>query len=305
MGEVGEETQGYVVEIMQTLSKMSSLIVDQPEFVPQRPLSLFTDPSMVDNIATSTTNRGASLSARFAKATTNPAHVSSRKNQSSVAAAILTSRRPTELDVFYRRTASYNGPAAEALRMGFPDNSNTTERVPAMTGPCSTTLDTHQRSEIRRRDLKARSQCLPRDFGDTLLSRRGGHGIFDDKLSLLCQIFWAVVSMLESDFEYEYVLALKLLDQLLSGLKMESSRHQNALCRVFHQMKWSVFSGLQPLVLKGLTLPSALNLTNKILVKFTPFLSMVSFLDSDERGESANFLPRILESFLSDCIRKS
>ena len=80
------------------------------------------------------------------------------------------------------------------------------------------------------------------------------------------------------------MLALKLLDQLLDGLNLTSSRTQNALCRVFHQMKWHGFSGLQPLVLKGLTLPSSLTLTNRILVRLTPHFSTVTFLDSSQRG---------------------
>ena len=37
----------------------------------------------------------------------------------------------------------------------------------------------------------------------------------EDKLSLLSQLFWMSVSLMESDFEYEFLLAVKLLDKVL------------------------------------------------------------------------------------------
>ena len=36
----------------------------------------------------------------------------------------------------------------------------------------------------------------------------------DDKLTILCQFFWIAVSLLESDYEHEFLLAVRLLDKV-------------------------------------------------------------------------------------------
>jgi hypothetical protein len=36
----------------------------------------------------------------------------------------------------------------------------------------------------------------------------------EDKLTIISQMFWIAVSMLESDYEYEFALAVRLLDKV-------------------------------------------------------------------------------------------
>ena len=36
----------------------------------------------------------------------------------------------------------------------------------------------------------------------------------EDKLTILSQMFWIAVSLLESDYEYEFLLATRLLDKV-------------------------------------------------------------------------------------------
>lgn len=36
----------------------------------------------------------------------------------------------------------------------------------------------------------------------------------EDKLTIMTQMFWIAVSLLESDYEYEFLLATKLLDKV-------------------------------------------------------------------------------------------
>ena len=38
--------------------------------------------------------------------------------------------------------------------------------------------------------------------------------VSEDKLTLITQMFWIAVSMLESDYEYEFSLALRLLNKV-------------------------------------------------------------------------------------------
>lgn len=43
----------------------------------------------------------------------------------------------------------------------------------------------------------------------------------DDKLSILAQLFWIAVCLLESDYEHEFLLALRLLERVLHRLPLD------------------------------------------------------------------------------------
>ena len=45
-----------------------------------------------------------------------------------------------------------------------------------------------------------------------------GESSFEDRLNLLSQVFWIFVSLLESDYEYEFLMALRSLDKVLFHL---------------------------------------------------------------------------------------
>jgi len=49
----------------------------------------------------------------------------------------------------------------------------------------------------------------------------------DDRLTVLVQMFWISVSLLESDFEYEFLLAVRLLDKV-----NHSPTHSAVYCRL-------------------------------------------------------------------------
>jgi len=39
----------------------------------------------------------------------------------------------------------------------------------------------------------------------------------EDKITIMTQMFWIAVSLLESDYEYEFLLATQLLDKVVAG----------------------------------------------------------------------------------------
>ena len=71
-------------------------------------------------------------------------------------------------------------------------------------------------SEIRIRsgtDLDTRARTnMPRSRSEKSL-KNSEQGI-EDKLTILSQMFWIAVSLLESDYEYEFLLATRLLDKV-------------------------------------------------------------------------------------------
>lgn len=83
--------------------------------------------------------------------------------------------------------------------------------------------------------------------------------------NLMATIFWIATSLLESDYEYEYLLALRLLSKLLTHLPLDKSESREKIESVQSKLKWSNFPGLQQLFLKGFTSVSTQEMTVHLL----------------------------------------
>ncbi|OCT99485.1 protein furry homolog-like isoform X8 [Xenopus laevis] len=88
-----------------------------------------------------------------------------------------------------------------------------------------------------------------------------------DPTNLLATIFWIAASLLESDYEYEYLLALKLLNKLLTHLPLDKSECREKIEKVQSKLKWNNYPGLQQLFLKGFTSVSTQEMTVHLLSK--------------------------------------
>ena len=88
--------------------------------------------------------------------------------------------------------------------------------------------------------------------------------------NLLATIFWAGVSLMESDFEFEYQMSLRLLSKLLAQVCLEQPESREKLEKMQEQLRWSSFRGLQQLLLKGFTSPSTTEHTLHIFCQLTP-----------------------------------
>uniref|UniRef100_A0A4W5KS36 FRY like transcription coactivator n=1 Tax=Hucho hucho TaxID=62062 RepID=A0A4W5KS36_9TELE len=88
-----------------------------------------------------------------------------------------------------------------------------------------------------------------------------------DPSNLMATVFWIAASLLESDYEFEYLLALRLLNKLLGQLPLENADSRERLERVQAKLKWYNFPGLLQLFLKGFTSASTQELTIHLLSK--------------------------------------
>uniref|UniRef100_H2ZVD6 FRY microtubule binding protein n=1 Tax=Latimeria chalumnae TaxID=7897 RepID=H2ZVD6_LATCH len=118
--------------------------------------------------------------------------------------------------------------------------------------------------------------------------------------NLLATIFWAAVALMESDFEFEYQMALKLLNKLLIHLPLDKAESREKLEKLQGQLKWTNFSGLQQLLLKGFTSLTTTDLTLQLFSQLTP-VSRVSVVDSSQAlGFPLNILcllPHLIQHF--------
>ncbi|XP_005865694.1 PREDICTED: protein furry homolog isoform X5 [Myotis brandtii] len=118
--------------------------------------------------------------------------------------------------------------------------------------------------------------------------------------NLLATIFWVTVALMESDFEFEYLMALRLLNRLLAHMPLDKAENREKLEKLQAQLKWSDFSGLQQLLLKGFTSLTTTDLTQQLFSLLTP-VSKVSMVDSSQAiGFPLNvlcLLPQLIQHF--------
>ncbi|KAI9547921.1 hypothetical protein NQZ68_012938 [Dissostichus eleginoides] len=118
--------------------------------------------------------------------------------------------------------------------------------------------------------------------------------------NLLATIFWVAVSLMESDFEFEYQMSLRLLNKLLGHMSLDKQENREKLEKVQSQLQWSSFTGLQQLLLKGFTSVSTTELTLQLFCQLTP-VSRVPVVDTSQAiGFPLNvlcLLPHLVQNF--------
>uniref|UniRef100_A0A8D8TGL4 Protein furry n=1 Tax=Cacopsylla melanoneura TaxID=428564 RepID=A0A8D8TGL4_9HEMI len=97
----------------------------------------------------------------------------------------------------------------------------------------------------------------------------------DDKMTILAQLFWLSVSLLESDYEHEYLLALRLLARVLHRLPLDRPDARDKVEKLQLQLKpSSSWPGVHALLLKGCTSPNTYEAVVPLLSQFTPLLEL-------------------------------
>ncbi|XP_014285726.3 protein furry isoform X3 [Halyomorpha halys] len=96
----------------------------------------------------------------------------------------------------------------------------------------------------------------------------------EDKMTLLSQLFWLSLSLLQSDYEHEFLLALRLLDRLLHRLPLDRPDARDKVDKLQSQLKWTNFPGLHALLLKGCTNSSTYEPVIGVLSQIIPLLHL-------------------------------
>ncbi|XP_077964900.1 protein furry homolog-like isoform X6 [Gasterosteus aculeatus] len=121
-----------------------------------------------------------------------------------------------------------------------------------------------------------------------------------DPSNLMATVFWIAASLLESDYEFEYLLALRLLNKLLGQLPLERADSRERLENVQAKLKWYSFPGLLQLFLKGFTSASTQELTIHLLSKLISVSRQTLVDPSKVAGFPLNILcllPHLIQHF--------
>uniref|UniRef100_A0AAQ6AFL6 Furry homolog a (Drosophila) n=1 Tax=Amphiprion ocellaris TaxID=80972 RepID=A0AAQ6AFL6_AMPOC len=159
--------------------------------------------------------------------------------------------------------------------------------------PRSATLDRIQACEQQVLLAKIRSSSSSQDNITDPTS-------INHPTNLLATIFWVAVSLMESDFEFEYQMSLRLLNKLLANMSLDKQENRERLEKLQSQLRWSSFTGLQQLLLKGFTSVSTTDLTLQLFCQLTP-VSRVPVVDTSQAiGFPLNvlcLLPHLVQNF--------
>uniref|UniRef100_A0A7N9ANL5 Furry homolog a (Drosophila) n=1 Tax=Mastacembelus armatus TaxID=205130 RepID=A0A7N9ANL5_9TELE len=158
--------------------------------------------------------------------------------------------------------------------------------------PRSATLDHIQACEQQLLLAKTRSSSSSQDISDPTN--------INHPSNLLATIFWVAVSLMESDFEFEYQMSLRLLNKLLGHMSLDKLENREKLEKLQSQLNWSSFTGLQQLLLKGFTSMSTTDLTLQLFCQLTTVSRMPVVDTSQAIGFPLNvlcLLPHLVQNF--------
>ncbi|XP_064544555.1 protein furry isoform X5 [Drosophila montana] len=116
--------------------------------------------------------------------------------------------------------------------------------------------------------------ALSRSRSAQSLKMLGDTATQDDKMTILAQLFWLSVSLLESDYEHEFMLALRLLTRVLHRLPLDRPDARDKVEKLQQQLKWTAYPGVHALLLKGCTHSATYEPTIMLLAQFAPLLSL-------------------------------
>ncbi|NXP43405.1 FRYL protein, partial [Heliornis fulica] len=260
VGDAGEEAQGFVIELLLTLESAIDTLAETMKHYDL--LSVLSPTSYQDSV----------MGNKFA---------ANRKSTGQI-------NLSTGPIISGSCLGYYNNTRSNSLRLNLVSERRGDRRR-------SNTLDIMD-GRISHGGSLARTRSLS--------SLREG-GMYDvqpttDPVNLMATIFWIATSLLESDYEYEYLLALKLLNKLLIHLPLDKSESREKIEKVQNKLKWNNFPGLQQLFLKGFTSASTQEMTVHLLSKLITISRHALVDPSQLAGFPLNILcllPHLIQHF--------
>ncbi|XP_042223634.1 protein furry-like [Homarus americanus] len=193
------------------------------------------------------------------------------------------------------RSTSYSISYGRGKPMGSPTADIKVQ--PEMRGRSGTDVDTRMRQQQHQLQ---QSSNLSRSRSAQSLKQLADQSSADDKMTVLAQFFWIAVSMLESDYDYEFILAMRLLDKVLARLPLDRPDCRDKVEKLQQQLKWKDFPGVHALLLKGCTSATTYEPTITLLSRFTPLSDLIVVDPSQSRAFAINviaLLPYMLQNY--------
>ncbi|KAK4300624.1 hypothetical protein Pmani_027179 [Petrolisthes manimaculis] len=280
VAEQGEDMQGYVTELMLTLeAAVDALDSDfRPiEFVRE----LFKSTPNLNNKDRNKGPLGYGMMGHFYSGTSGqpPPQAPTTSPGGHI--------RSTSYSISYGRGKPLASPTADI------------KVQPEMRGRSGTDVDSRMRHHHNQHhghhysssaSAAAAATNLARSRSAQSLKQLADQSSADDKMTVLAQLFWISVSVLESDYEYEFLLAMRLLDKVLSRLPLDRPDCRDKVEKLQQQLKWKDFPGVHALLLKGCTSGTTYEPTIALLSRFTQLTDLQVVDPTQSRGFATNVI---------------
>ncbi|XP_049885792.1 protein furry isoform X3 [Pectinophora gossypiella] len=232
VAEQGEDMQGYVTELLLTLEAAVDSL--ESNF---RPLDYMRD------IFKSTPN----LNNKDGQQVNGSAYSAGKRSPGVCVGCVTNHTRSTSYSVSY------------CVRKNAPPSSAEKQQHDPRTRPCSEAA-----KGICSNLCRSRSAQSLKLLGDTATQ------VTDDKLTILATLFWVGASLLESDYEHEFLLGVRLLARVMARLPLDRPDARERLDRTQAHTSPS----LHALLLKGCTHPNTYEPVVGVLADMIPLLEL-------------------------------
>lgn len=245
VAEQGEDMQGYVTELLLTLeAAVDSLDSDF------RPLDVMKD---IFKSTPNLNNKDGSVASLAKKSNLGASGASVHSGFHANSAG---HTRSTSYSVSYCTRKSAVSPSEKQVEVRMGRNS-------ALEPP-----------DHRSSTGKWAGSSLSRSRSAQSLKLMSDSATQDDKMMILAQLFWLAVSLLESDYDHEFLLALRLLTRVLHRLPLDRPDARDKVEKLQQQLKWNGYPGVHALLLKGCTYATTYEATIALLSQFAPLLTL-------------------------------
>ncbi|XP_055531189.1 protein furry isoform X3 [Wyeomyia smithii] len=241
VAEQGEDMQGYVTELLLTLeAAVDSLDSDF------RPLDVMKD---IFKSTPNLNNKDGAISNVYGNKRSSDGLPGSPQNMNNMVTGGHT--RSTSYSISYCSRKAANSPIDKQVELRNRSNALELERSANKFG-----------------------SSLSRSRSAQSLKLLGDSATQDDKMTILAQLFWLAVSLLESDYEHEFLLALRLLTRVLHRLPLDRPDARDKVEKLQQQLKWSAYPGMHALLLKGCTHATTYEPSITVLSQLAPLLNL-------------------------------
>ncbi|CAK1553991.1 unnamed protein product [Leptosia nina] len=241
VAEQGEDMQGYVTELLLTLEAAVDSL--ESNF---RPLDYMRD------IFKSTPN----LNNKEAPQPNGNVYNAGKRSPGVCVGCVNNHTRSTSYSVSYCMRKS-NAPSAPHSSHSTPSDKHSHE----------------SRTRLCSEAVKGACSNLCRSRSAQSLKLLGDTATQDDKLTILATVFWVGASVLESDYEHEFLLGVRLLARVMARLPLDRPDARERLDRTQVHAPHSPTS-LHSLLLKGCTHPNTYEPVVGVLVDMIPLLEL-------------------------------
>ncbi|ESO09038.1 hypothetical protein HELRODRAFT_109994 [Helobdella robusta] len=267
VAEQGEDMQGYVTEIMLTLESAVDHLDDD---LCQTLKDVCLSTPNLDKITSSKLNL-------------NLKNLSSLRQQQQQQQQSQQQQQQSHQQ--QQQQSQPQQPLASLLYRNNINNPSSSMSSPSSTSPSTSANNINL---LRSKSTLSLKHATP----DALLH--------EDRLNVLAQMFWITVSLMESDFEYEFLMAVRLLDKVINYMPPNRSECYEKLDKILHAIYWHDFPGVHSLLLKGLTSNLTLEPTWNLLSKLTDYLTVNIIDPTGKDGLPMNIvalLPMLVDNY--------